>query len=108
MQETVIEFIDSEVRSWGGISILKKMIDMSGFADYLDSLPLPEQGSSRGYPPKQLFLLFMSSIWCGAEHFAHMDITRLDTSLQRLYGWDRMPEHKGVYSKMSLFTSRIA
>ncbi|MDR1120244.1 MAG: hypothetical protein LBM08_04935 [Dysgonamonadaceae bacterium] len=23
-----------------------------------------------------------------------MDITRLDTSLQRLYGWGRMPEHK--------------
>jgi hypothetical protein len=23
-----------------------------------------------------------------------MDITRLDTSLQRLYGWQRMPEHK--------------
>ena len=70
------------------------MIDLSGFAGYLDTLPLPEQMSNRGYPPQQLFLLFMSSIWCGAERFAHMDITRLDTSLQRLYGWERMPEHK--------------
>jgi hypothetical protein len=94
MQKTVIEFIDREITSWGGISILKKMIDLSGFAGYLDTLPLPEQMSNRGYPPQQLFLLFMSSIWCGAERFAHMDITRLDTSLQRLYGWERMPEHK--------------
>ena len=36
----------------------------------------------------------MSSIWCGAERFAHMDITRPDTGLQRLYGRERMPEHK--------------
>jgi hypothetical protein len=94
MQKTVIEFVDKEITSWGGVSILKKMIDMSGFSTCLESLPLPEQGSNRGYPPQQLFLLFMSSVWCGAERFAHMDITRLDTSLQRLYGWDRMPEHK--------------
>jgi hypothetical protein len=94
MQNTVIEFVDKEITSRGGVSILKKMIDMSGFSTYLDTLPLPEQGSNRGYSPKQLFLLFMSSVWCGAERFAHMDITRLDTSLQRLYGWKRMPEHK--------------
>jgi hypothetical protein len=94
MQKTIIEFVDKEITSWGGVSILKKMIDMSGFSACLESLPLPEQGSNRGYPPPQLFLLFMSSVWCGAERFAHMDITRLDTSLQRLYGWERMPEHK--------------
>jgi len=73
---------------------LKKMIDQSGFASYLESLPLPEQGSNRGYPPVQLFLQFMSSVWCGAERYAHLDITRLDRSLQRLYGWKKMPEHK--------------
>ena len=66
MQKTVIEFIDKEITSWGGVSILKKMLDMSGFVSHLSSLPLPAQGSNRGYPPEQLFLLFMSSIWCGA------------------------------------------
>ena len=91
---TEIQFIDQELTSWGGVSILKKMIDQSGFASYLESLPLPEQGSNRGYPPVQLFLQFMSAVWCGAERYAHLDITRLDNSLQRLYGWDKMPEHK--------------
>jgi hypothetical protein len=96
MQKTVIDFVDKEITSRGGVSILKKMIDMSGFSTYIDTLPLPEQGSNRGYSPQQLFLLFMSSVWCGAARFDHMDITRLDTSLQRLYGWKRMPEHKAL------------
>jgi hypothetical protein len=94
MMQTEIRFTDREISSWGGVSILKKMIDQSGFATCLSSLPLPVQGSHRGYPPEQLFLLFMSAIWCGAERFAHLDITRPDVNLQRLYGWKRMPEHK--------------
>jgi hypothetical protein len=36
----------------------------------------------------------MSGIWCGIERYAHLDITRLDENLRRLYGWKRMPEHK--------------
>lgn len=94
MRQIEIKYIDKEITSWGGISILKKMLDQSGFINYLGQLPLPEQGSNRGYPPIQLFLSFMSALWCGAERYAHLDITRLDTSLQRLYGWEAMPEHK--------------
>jgi hypothetical protein len=94
--QTEIRFIGNAIRSWGGISILKKMIDQSGFAAYLSTLPLPLQGSNRGYPPhpEQLFLLFMSGLWYGAEQFTHLDITRPDINLQRLYGWERMPKHK--------------
>jgi NADH:ubiquinone oxidoreductase subunit len=91
---TEVQFIDHELTSWGGVAILKKMIDQSGFMSYLERLPLPEQGSNRGYSPVQLFIQFMSAVWCGAERYAHLDITRLDCSLQRLYGWKKMPEHK--------------
>ncbi|MDR1524072.1 MAG: IS1380 family transposase, partial [Tannerella sp.] len=70
------------------------MIDRSGFVSYPAGLPLPEQGSPRGYSPRQLFLHFMSGVWCGAERYTYLDIMRLDNSLQRLYGWKRMPEHK--------------
>jgi hypothetical protein len=106
---TEIQFIDQELTSWGGVSILKKMIDQSGFSSYLESLPLPEQGSNRGYPPVQLFLQFMSAVWCGADRYAHLDITRLDYSLQRLYGWKKMPEHKAFeryFRKFDLSTSQ--
>jgi len=89
---TDIQFIYQAITSWSGVSILKKMIDPSGFSTYLESLPLPEQGSNRGYPPEQLFLQFMSAVWCGADRYAHLDITRLDHSLQRLFGWKKMPE----------------
>jgi hypothetical protein len=41
-----------------------------------------------------LILSFMSGIWCGIERYSHLDITRLDENLRRLYGWKRMPEHK--------------
>jgi hypothetical protein len=106
--QTEIEFIDKEITSWGGVAILKKMIDKSGFSSYLESLSLPEQGSNRGYPPLQLFLQFMSSIWCGAERYTHLDITRLDSSLQRLYGWKNMPEHRAFeryFTKFDIPTS---
>jgi hypothetical protein len=91
---TEIQFIDQEITSWGGVTILKKMIDQSGFSSFLECLPLPPQGSNRGYPPVQLFLQFMCAVWCGADRYAHLDITRLDHSLQRLFGWEKMPEHK--------------
>ena len=38
--------------------------------------------------------MFISGLWCGIERYAHLDITRLDGSLQHLYGRKRMPEHK--------------
>ncbi|MDR2406845.1 MAG: IS1380 family transposase, partial [Bacteroidales bacterium] len=77
---TEIEFIDQEISSWGGVSILKKMLDKSGFIRYLETLPLPAQGSNRGYPPVQLFLQFMSAVWCGADRYTQLDISRLDHS----------------------------
>jgi hypothetical protein len=61
--------------------------------EHFSEHPTP-QDSNRGYSPVQLFLMFVSGLWCGIERYAHLDITRLDTSLQRLYGWEKMPEHK--------------
>jgi hypothetical protein len=50
------------------------MLDQSGFVCLLERLLLPAQGSNRGYPPVQLFLMFMS----GIERYSHLDITRFD------------------------------
>lgn len=108
--QTEIQFIDAEISSWGGISMLKKVLDRSGFISYLHGLPLPVQGSNRGYPPAQLFLAFMSGLWCGVERYAHLDITRLDDNLRRLYGWKRMAEHKAFeryFRKFDMSTSQI-
>jgi hypothetical protein len=70
------------------------MLYSSGFMDILGRLPLPVQGSNRGYDPLQLLVQFAVSVWCGASRYARLDVARFDYSLQRLFGWDHMPEHK--------------
>jgi hypothetical protein len=104
---TEVQFIEKEITSCGGVSILKKMIDQSGFVDFLKTLPLPAQGSNRGYSLLQLFIQFMSGVWCGAELYSHLDIIRLDHSLQRLYGWKRMSEHKAFERYFTKFDISI-
>ncbi len=49
-----IQFIDEEISSFGGVAILKKMMDKLSFEKVLSSLPLPPQKSPRGYPPIQI------------------------------------------------------
>jgi len=89
-----LEFIDEEITAYGGLAILKQMIVRSGFIDKLEHLPLPIQRSNRGYSPIQLFIQFMAGVWCGANRFSQLDITRMDRSIQRMFGWNKMPEHK--------------
>jgi hypothetical protein len=89
-----LEFVDQEITAYGGLAILKQMLTQSGFVDKLGHLPLPLQGSNRGYPPIQLFIQFMAGVWCGANRFSQLDITRMDITIQRMFGWDKMPEHK--------------
>ena len=89
-----LEFIDEEITAYGGLAILKQMMTKSGFIDKLEHLPLPVQKSNRGYSPIQLFVQFMAGVWCGANRFSQLDITRMDRSIQRMFGWDKMPEHK--------------
>lgn len=89
-----LEFVDKEITAYGGLAILKQMMTQSGFLGKLEHLPLPVQGSNRGYSPIQLFVQFMAGVWCGANRFSQLDITRMDTSIQRMFGWDKMPEHK--------------
>ncbi len=69
----------------------------------LEDLPLPIQGSNRGYPPVQLLIQFMASVWCGANRYAHLDVARFDPSIQRLFGWDKMPEHKAFQRYFNKF-----
>jgi hypothetical protein len=56
MQDLELRFTDQEISSWGGVSLLKKMLYSSGFMDILGRLPLPLQGSNRGYAPLQLLV----------------------------------------------------
>ena len=91
-----VKFTSREVSAWGGLALLKRMLDGMGFKSAMQSWELPQPGSNRGYAPEQLIEQMIVSIWCGAARFSHADITRLDTTLMRLFGWGRAAGHKAI------------
>lgn len=44
----------------------------------------------------QVIEQFLVSIWCGANRFAHAEVTRLDATLTRLFGWTKVAGHKAI------------
>lgn len=78
-----LEFVDKEITTYGGLSILKQMMNKSGFLDKLEHLPLPVQVSNRGYSINQLFVQFMAGVWCGANRFSQLDIIRIWTQVSK-------------------------
>ena len=78
-----------EVSAWGGLALLKRMLDGMDFRSAMQSWGLPKPDSNRSYAPEQLIQQMIVSIWCGAARFCQADITRLDRTLMRLFGWGR-------------------
>ncbi|HJW81351.1 MAG TPA: IS1380 family transposase [Acidiferrobacterales bacterium] len=91
-----LEFTDKEISAWGGMSLMKRMLDHIGFDAALRASALPQPGSNRGYAPEQLIVQFMLSVWCGANRFEHGEVTRHDPVLRRLFGFARMANFKAV------------
>ncbi len=91
-----IGFSDREVTAWGGLALLKQMLDSMAFHKAVAGWGLPESGSNRGYPAAQLVEQFIVSIWCGACRFAHAEVVRLDRTLTRLFDWPRAAEFKAI------------
>jgi len=91
-----LQFSDKEITPWGGMALMKRMLDRMGMDAALKDLELPQPGSNRGYAPEQLFMQFMLSVWCGANRFEHGEVTRHDGVLQKLFGWTRMANFKAV------------
>ena len=91
-----IKFTSREVSAWGGLALMKRMLDSMSFRNAASRWNLPEPGSNRGYPPVQLIEQLLVSIWCGACRFTHLEITRMDSTLTRLFGWTRVAGHKAI------------
>lgn len=91
-----LAFTDKEITPWGGMGLMKRLLDRIDFEAALRRCGLPEPGSNRGYRPEQLIVQFMLSVWCGANRFEHQEVTRHDPVLQRLFGFRRMANFKAV------------
>jgi hypothetical protein len=99
-----IEFTDRESTRWGGIALMKKLIDKTGVIRQLSSLPLPVQRSNRGYSPHKPIINFWVGIWCRANRFEHLGATRHDEMIRKLFGWKRMPGYKAFERYFRKFT----
>ena len=92
--ELKIEFTGKEITPWGGMVLMKQLIEKTKINDVLARLPLPTQNSNRGYNPVQLINNFWISIWSGASRFEHLEVTRMDKVIQKIFGWKQMAGHK--------------
>jgi hypothetical protein len=90
--EFEIAYTDKEITPWGGMVLLKKMLEKIGFSQAVETCEdLPQPGSNRGYKPLSIIESFMASIWCGANKFLHTEIARHDQALCKIFGWIQMP-----------------
>ncbi len=79
MKDLELSFCDKNITPFGGMVLMKKMIDHLGFTNLLkEQLSLPRPGSNRGYDPTQLMLQFMISVWCGANAYEQCEVVRFD------------------------------
>lgn len=92
--ELKIEFTDKEITPWGGMVLMKKLIEKTKINEVLGGLDLPKQKSNRGYNPIQLINNFWVSLWSGANRFEHLEVTRFDKVIQNIFGWRSMAGHK--------------
>ncbi|MEI6183655.1 MAG: IS1380 family transposase [Polynucleobacter sp.] len=104
MMEFDLRFTDKEITAWGGMGLMKRMLDHLGVESALAAAQLPQPGSNRGYRPEQLITQFMLSVWCGANRFEHAEVTRHDPVLKRLFGFKRMANFKAVMRLFNKFT----
>lgn len=89
-----LTFSDKEITPWGGMALMSRMLQRIGFLAALGRLQLPRQGSNRGYAPEQLIEQFLVSVWCGANRFEHLEVTRYDEAIRKIFGYKRMAGHK--------------
>lgn len=89
-----LSFSDKEITPWGGMALMSRMLQKIGFRNALGRIPLPVQRSNRGYSPHQLIEQFLVSVWCGANRFEHLEVTRHDEAIRKIFGYERMAGHK--------------
>ena len=93
-----IEFSAHSVTAWGGMKLMKDLLDASKIKEELSQLPLPDKGSNRGYEPTQILECFWTSVWIGAGRFSHSAYLRYDDVLKQIFDWKQAPS-QSTYSR---------
>jgi hypothetical protein len=105
-----ISYTSKEITPWGGMVFLSQMLQKTGFRELIESNhDLPVAGSNRGYKTSTIIEGFITSIWCGANRFLHTEVTRHDTALGKIFGWQRTPgqdTYKRFFGKFTQSTNQ--
>lgn len=103
--EFEISYTNKEITPWGGMVLLKQMLEKTRFREVIERNPdLPQPGSNRGYQTSTIIESFITSIWCGANRFLHTEVTRHDATLGQIFGWKTTPGqdvYKRFFSKFT-------
>jgi len=103
--EFEISYTNKEITPWGGMVILKRMLEKMGFREVIEQNPdLPDRGSNRGYQTSTIIESFIASIWCGANRFLHTEVTRHDAAMGKIFGWKTTPGQDVYRRFFSKFT----
>ncbi len=51
-----LRLTDTEITSWGGMGLMKRMLDHLDFDAVLKASGLPPRGSNQGFAPEQLVM----------------------------------------------------
>lgn len=107
MDKLELHYSDKEVSAWGGMHLMKQLMDQVGFPDKLGGLDLPEPKSNRGYSARQIVEAFMVSIWCGANRLSHSGWLAHDSTLSEIFGWQKGGSNAPSQSTYSRFFAKF-
>ena len=108
--ELKLSFTDKEITPWGGMILLKNMLDRIEFDKVIQNCPaLPQPQSNRGYSPEQIIKTFLISVWAGANRFLHTEVIRQDKVINEIFGWKKSPgndAYKRYFTKFNQATNQ--
>jgi hypothetical protein len=106
--EFKIAFTDKEITPWGGMVLLRNMLNQIEFSRVIgDCSFLPQPRSNRGYSAARIIEAFTVSVWCGANRFLHTEVTRHDHALTQIFGWEKAPGQDAYKRYFARFSQAV-
>jgi hypothetical protein len=101
------EYSSRRVSAWGGMRLMKELIDKTKVVEKLKELPLPRPQSNRGYKPVCIIESFWVCVWLGGLKFSHTALLRFDDVLKRIFKWKQVPSISTYTRFFNKFTREI-
>lgn len=86
-----IQFSDKQVSPWGGLILMKEILDKTGIRKKLSELNLPQSTSNNRIDSISIVESFFASVWIGATAFSQTAIIKSDSTVKEIFGWSRIP-----------------